>query len=564
MSQLLKALISAGIPHSTAVSADKVVLQTDADGNLSPGAAEVIRGAASSIRQTINVFGDSINQCNLRDGFGPDTYTPFSGMLVLDLAWENSTSTNGTVRWYASAKQLTWQPGGGAEGRPIAVNYSGCYALPGDVEGKYIRVNVQRDLLPTSNSSFAVRAKASETWGFSRTNARGPMAWAVARAKQAWDLRVYAASGARSDHIAEQIERAYAEQNASSALNVYFAGANDLLAATLDIARWKTAADKSLSLLKNAGVPFLVIPPRMTAGGTSSTPLASNKQLALFEMTRYLRVAAAGIPNAIFCPGPANRYIHETDTTLPRVGYTYDGTHSTVTGAFSDGKELYSIIKDVLGEPGDIDWGGPGDVYDATNNPGGNLLGTPFMSGTAGTNGTGSSGASGVATNWTSKMASRVGGSIVASLVARTDGPAGSWQRQVMTCTDNGEGFVLERASVAVSGAGKWLQAIYGLNVSSPTLLRQVSPCIFLKDGANAVQAVSQGLAAEDQAASGYTIPNESFNIAVATAPIRLNASTATVVTNMQAYTLASGGATVDTGRVTLRYVEKPWYVPAV
>ncbi|TCU34143.1 SGNH/GDSL hydrolase family protein [Rhizobium azibense] len=114
----------------------------------------------------------------------------------------------------------------------------------------------------------------------------------------------------------------------------------------------------------------------------------------------------------------------------PIAGYTADGTHTVPKGGEAIGKALVEFLKTIL-PAGSKRVSSPDDKYSAADNPRGNLLANPFLTGTTGTNGTGSSGT--VADGMRVERA--LGAStVVASLEARPN--RGFWQ--VMTITPSG------------------------------------------------------------------------------------------------------------------------------
>jgi hypothetical protein len=116
----------------------------------------------------------------------------------------------------------------------------------------------------------------------------------------------------------------------------------------------------------------------------------------------------------------------------PLSGYYADGIHLAHKGAVLAGKEAAAYFTDP-GKPY-RGFSSAKDIYDATYNTSGNLIGYGLMQGTSGTStGTGASGT--VPTSWKNSINGGTGTS-VSSIVARTDGGAGSWWQTVITGSD--------------------------------------------------------------------------------------------------------------------------------
>ena len=109
---------------------------------------------------------------------------------------------------------------------------------------------------------------------------------------------------------------------------------------------------------------------------------------------------------------------------------TGDNLHPTSIGAFLMGDALYEgVKKDVYGYSRFAAL--PNLLYDATQNPSGNLIANPFLLGTGGTGGawvTSGSVPTGMNLNRTAGT-----GTVAITTVARTDGIAGNWHRFTFT-----------------------------------------------------------------------------------------------------------------------------------
>lgn len=109
---------------------------------------------------------------------------------------------------------------------------------------------------------------------------------------------------------------------------------------------------------------------------------------------------------------------------------TGDNLHTTSIGGYLAGDALYEgVYHDVVGFSRYAAL--PNLVYDATQNPAGNLIANAFLNGTTGTGGawvTSGSVPTGMTLNRTAGT-----GTVAISTVARTDGKAGNWKRFTFT-----------------------------------------------------------------------------------------------------------------------------------
>ena len=174
-----------------------------------------------------------------------------------------------------------------------------------------------------------------------------------------------------------------------------------------------------------------------------------------------------------------------------------DGLHPSVGGAFLYALAEYNVIKN---------WASPNvympnsqsDVYNASNNPAGNLLGTSgLMLGTTGTASGGCTTSSGVATSW--QVNATVTGTLTCTgtlETTRTDGLAG--QRQIITISDTGGGASEKVAFANYTNYSVNLtlgtDQIYGqadIDLSNLTNVEYVG-CQLLETAPTSQQAISQ------------------------------------------------------------------------
>lgn len=169
-----------------------------------------------------------------------------------------------------------------------------------------------------------------------------------------------------------------------------------------------------------------------------------------------------------------------SSTGEPVSGMLYDGLHPNAKGAYYIAQAIIASLTNYI-LPFDGRFSDVNDVYDATNNPYGNLLTNGMLNGTGGAvSGTGRSGT--VADSWTFANATSIGSvgtlAAVASKVARTDGETGYWQQFAYTGTPGALFTDYFRNTTAVSAgytAGVdyvYMTADYEVDASSAGLLQ--------------------------------------------------------------------------------------------
>lgn len=194
---------------------------------------------------------------------------------------------------------------------------------------------------------------------------------------------------------------------------------NDILG-VVDLATVKAKILTMVQLVKAAGmIPVLMT--TNTLGGLTGAQII--RAAAITDYMRNLCQSDYSIRLA-----DVSRWTGDTTslTYAPLSGVLVsDNIHLTSYGAWLAGEALYEgVQKDV--QNFSLGAAVPGLAYDATNNPGGNLIANPFLNGTAGTGGawvTAGSVPDGMTLNRTAGT-----GTVAISKVARTDRP-GQWTR---------------------------------------------------------------------------------------------------------------------------------------
>lgn len=212
---------------------------------------------------------------------------------------------------------------------------------------------------------------------------------------------------------------------------VYFGGTNDRNSNEL-----QTAATTignilaTLNALLAAGKKVILCTDAPRGNATYSVYLLTTQQLRYHQQVRRWTIETAGrIPGVTVVDlYPLLNDYTRTDGALPVVN-TYDGAHLSPVGAAIAGAAIADALKKVYPNKfyfGDAD---NANLYNATDNPRGNLINNGVMSGTAGTLDGASTGS--LADSWTSTRDTAMNSGSVTSLfakVARTN-PTGSWQQ---------------------------------------------------------------------------------------------------------------------------------------
>jgi lysophospholipase L1-like esterase len=288
---------------------------------------------------------------------------------------------------------------------------------------------------------------------------------------------------------------------------------------------------------------------------------ATTQRLRINRVNRWIRQycrETAGIVMAD--PNGALVDVTDADSVGVEAMFASDGLHLSVKGAMHIG-DLIADALSVVVAPGasrlpehNI------DMYDAAENPEGNLLENGMMLGTGGTAANEVTGD--VATNWTARhvFGTFGAGTIVASKEARTDGVGGDWQVLTFTNLTGGTDLVYAlRQEVAGSSGyyaqGDTVEAECEIAVSGADYVESVALIVREYNGAGtAVTVAKAGEATNDRytaaAWSGiYRTPAITLTAAIgASSALQLDVSI-TVAGDLGA------DAVVKVGRVDLRKV---------
>lgn len=241
------------------------------------------------------------------------------------------------------------------------------------------------------------------------------------------------------------------------------------------------------------GIPAVLLP--ILARDIATWPAGSTQRAKANQVNALGREYAKSRANLLPWDWNASWCDFSTGYSVPKTGYSNDGTHQAPSGAVADGESFAQFVANLLPESQPLVWS-PDDIYDATNNPRGNILTNPFCTGTSGslTNATGQV-ATGMRVNRQSGTAT-----VVASKEARADGRG---EYQVITITpgnsDSEVRFQTATANMTSPLAkGEWVRASCEVEISAHAYIRGVT--LELWDSTNSFTTA-------DMVADSYTTP---------------------------------------------------------
>lgn len=254
-----------------------------------------------------------------------------------------------------------------------------------------------------------------------------------------------------------------------------------------------------------------------------------------------------------------NRYWVDTLNAngAPLAGYSNDDIHFSIPGGESVGFGASVLLKTLLPPVEPSVWS-QDDVYNATNNPLGNLLTNPFCIGTTGTATAPVTGS--VATSMRVEKSGSGTATCVASKQTRTDN-RGEWQVLTITPAAVETLFYYRTNSADTShtyAAGTWVQASIEVDIGAHADWQGVS--LYLKDnGTNGL--IAYGMETYDN--SGLVkLPNKNMVGKIYTPPIKIVSGSTTLRWRVEVRVAGNaspvGNAVVKIGAIELREVANP------
>lgn len=332
------------------------------------------------------------------------------------------------------------------------------------------------------------------------------------------------------------------------------AGTNDITAG----ASFATITGNLTSIyaaLLSRGILVAAIPiyPR----GSGSNWASSTQRNLHHAVNSWIREKALTTQGMILIDGTPAMTDPASSTGDVRTDFTIDGLHPSPLGGFYVGEAAYRIFKEITRPAATLCYS-PSDVYDATNNPSGNLLTNGLLAGTAGTAGTGASGS--VADGWNVFRTSGTISTAVCSKVNRTDGLPGSLQQMVLSSAGSGSGdgsviFTTSPSSITSNIViNNWYEALMEIDVSATTSGNKMIKAIYLELWDTTATVGSRTRCLQNYPATYF--PDAAWNGILKTPPLPLAGTTGLRFRLiMDLDETKNDSVTVKVGRCTLRQV---------
>lgn len=269
--------------------------------------------------------------------------------------------------------------------------------------------------------------------------------------------------------------------------------------------------------LRQAGIQVVVLPILARATSAWATDSANNERKKAHAVNQLKKAYAAA--NGCFYYDWNQDWVDYGNTNgEPRAGFSDDGTHYNVRGAFSTGRGAAQFLSTIL-QPRQPSVVSQDDIYDPVHNVYGNVFPNANMLGTAGTLGTA---ASGVVP--TSMRVERTVGAAVTVACSQESRGAGLGNWLALTFTPGGtasERFLVRSATADVTHnmpVGTWIEG--AVDVSIPNAYDGwKSHQLYVKDQGSGVVAFGNeeydmsGLQPQPDEAWSGRIPIEPFQL---------------------------------------------------
>jgi lysophospholipase L1-like esterase len=475
--------------------------------NLTAGSRFPLADIAPSSCRTVAFFGDSLTNANgqaIQYGYRiTATVNGFtSANWVILYADPETPSGDGSWVYNSSAKTCTWAAFGETAGVAVDVSSAGVFYLPSSVAGHGLTVVFDSVNTAVAGGTTTVTVPANGNQVQALYCARGFAPTALAIAGPHWEIKkttVYpygiALGGVPGLGAASLASSATQAAGILADVDIIQIGTNDIqnAGAFTTITTGISAFVASRKTSGTARIGVCTIQPK-----TSNT--ATHNKIRS-QVNRWIRDYAKTIPG-VTCLD-INAAVQDTATGGWLSGFAAsDGVHPSNTGAWAIAKVVAAYLTAL--SPAETFYPDFNDVYDATNNPYGAIIGgTGYLSfeGSAGTTGTGASGT--IPSNHTLSRKSGAAMTLAGAKVARTDNVGGSWYQVTLASAaaseygelDNqGHPYTLGTYGLAV---GDSIEAWVEINVASSTSLSRLDFLISfggVAAGSRKIQAFSDPL----------------------------------------------------------------------
>lgn len=243
--------------------------------------------------------------------------------------------------------------------------------------------------------------------GGGNKNAIGFLDWAAVLSRQRVSFDASLNFGVAGQTSAQILARVGAVVSAAPTFCTVLAGTNDT---SLTAAQTIANLDAIYAALQQAGIIVIAIPITPRSTGTTA------QRLHMVQVNDWIRRRRFTLKNLHVLDATQ---IYGDSAWTPRANYASDGLHPTVLGAYRIGKALAALITTLIPCEPAIAVNSL-DIFDATDNPRGNLASNGILSGTAGTFPAGFTGA--LADNTFVNTNTLLGSSVVLSKSTLADG----------------------------------------------------------------------------------------------------------------------------------------------
>ena len=262
-----------------------------------------------------------------------------------------------------------------------------------------------------STTQLINEAQGYMTWLNALSNQR--YYFPVAGANDVFTAGNYGVSGERLDAMKVRLSPVL-EYNPD--IVIFLGGTNDLVNTARTYAQMTADAQTIIETFTSRGIFVAVMPilPRSVWSSLTAGEILVRRRVQYNYNTWLKKYARTN--RLVGLADPTRDWIDQASANGdPLAEVTKDSLHPSPMGAYYMGKALARVLNPLFPPAMPSRVSSILDVYEATDNPQGNLVINGLMAGTAGTNGTGSSGT--VADNWT---ASRTTGATLTGVCSKT------------------------------------------------------------------------------------------------------------------------------------------------
>lgn len=457
----------------------------------------------------------------------------------------------GTLRYYAATDSMSWQAFGDTEGARVPVPTVGFYALESGTAGNTMYIAAIGRFKPTTDKSDTLNVTGRPEHR-SNVNSAGIMGWTNALLGGAFsDITCYAVSGAKTlEWVAgmSQFEGKYSD------ITHIMLSTNDVF----------TLVDVGMAISNLE----TIIQSRQAIGSTVVVgcllPAGTRNAAATQAAVEYNRQVRAMALRLNFDAWDAWEYVGAAGGTGNyEANMSQDQLHPTSLGAYRIAKNKIVPIMQKYVQPAARLFAGA--LFDATNNPYGNLLANGQLKGTAGTaNATGISGQA--PDNWT---VIREGSATPALTVvstapdsagstSRTDGRLGKYWTLAINNSTGAQGEAARALASTTTGfaAGDYV-VLEGEFQISGTGIQAVEAMIITSGGTQRASFAVRGDYAS--AGSAFDLSGDTVPIQFRSVPLLLETGTTSLQVSLYVYMKAGGVATLNVSQnINLHRVPAP------